>query len=108
MGQVFPTDSLAVNIFQTLPVDFAGAFYPEYYQLDYVDISLLSVQLTLTNHQRQISWNSATGMTNIVEYSNVLPPMWNTLLTTNGNGSRYTITDPTAASGSRFYRVRVN
>jgi cyclophilin family peptidyl-prolyl cis-trans isomerase len=109
MGQLFPTDPYAVNIFQTLPVDFAGAYYPRYEDLDYVDIYLLfSVQLTITNHQCQISWDSATGKTNVVEYSTVMPPAWNTLLTTNGNGTRYSITDPLAINGRRFYRVRVN
>jgi cyclophilin family peptidyl-prolyl cis-trans isomerase len=107
MATLFTNDNYA-NIFQTLPVTFAGAYYPRYEDLDYVDISLLSVQLIVTNHQRQISWNSATGMTNVVEYSTVMPPVWNTLVTTNGNGAQYTITDPAATNGSRFYRVRVN
>jgi cyclophilin family peptidyl-prolyl cis-trans isomerase len=109
MAQLFPGDSLAVNVFPNLPVTFAGAYYPRYEDLLYVDISLLvSVQLTITNHQCQISWDTATGKTNIVEYSTVMPPAWNTLLTTNGNGTRYTITDPSAINGRRFYRVRVN
>jgi cyclophilin family peptidyl-prolyl cis-trans isomerase len=108
MGSLFPSDYFAVNVFPTLPVTYAGTAVPTFSGLVYVDISLLSVQLTLTNHQRQISWNSATGMTNIVEYSIVMPPVWNTLVTTNGNGLRYTITDPAVTSGSRFYRVRVN
>ena len=109
MAQLFHADSLAVNIFPTLPVTFAGAYYPRYEDLVYVDISLLfSVQLTITNHQCQISWDTTTGKTNIVEYSTVMPPAWNTLLTTNGNGSRYTITDPSVINGRRFYRVKVN
>ncbi len=108
MATLYPNDALATNVFQTLPVTYAGAFYPEYASLVYVNISLLTVQLTVTNHQRQISWNSATGMTNIVEYSTVMPPVWNTLLTTNGGGGRYTITDPSPTDNTRFYRVRVN
>jgi cyclophilin family peptidyl-prolyl cis-trans isomerase len=108
MATLFPSDPYAINIFQNLPVTYAGVRAPEYRDLVYVDISLMSVQLIITNHQCQISWNSATGMTNIVEYSTVMPPAWNTLLTTNGNGSRYTITDPSAINGRRFYRVRVN
>jgi cyclophilin family peptidyl-prolyl cis-trans isomerase len=107
MDQVYPGDQVATNLFHNLPVTYPGPYAPRYEDLVYVDISLLSVRLTTTNHQRQISWNSATGMTNIVEYSTVMPPVWNALLTTNGNGLPYTIIDPSPMSNARFYRVRV-
>lgn len=74
----------------------------------FLDISLLTVQVTATNHQRQVSWNSVNGQTNIVEYTTGLPPVWKTLLTTNGNGNRYTVTDSAATNAFRFYRVRVS
>jgi cyclophilin family peptidyl-prolyl cis-trans isomerase len=106
MGVVYPTDSLAVNVFNNLPVTYAGYVPPRYNQLQYVDISLLSVQISATNHQRQISWNSATGMTNVVEFTLALPPVWRTLIATNGNGSRFTVTDPSPTNAFRFYRVR--
>ena len=72
----------------------------------FVDISLLQVAITNENGSKQISWNSATGLTNIVEFTTNFPPVWNTLITTNGNGTRMTILDNVAAP-SRFYRVRV-
>ncbi|MGB7768129.1 MAG: hypothetical protein WBN22_04655 [Verrucomicrobiia bacterium] len=72
-----------------------------------MDISLLQIALQpVGGGGEQISWNSATGLTNIVEYTTNLPPVWNTLVTTNGTGARMTVTD-NAAVPSRFYRVRV-
>ena len=76
--------------------------------LIYVDISLLSVQITKTNNQHQISWNSVNGQTNRVEFTTNMPPVWRTLVTTNGNGNRYTVTDPSPTNAFRFYRVRVS
>ncbi len=73
----------------------------------FVDISLLQVTVTAAGGARQISWNSATGLTNIVEFTTNLPPVWKTLIVTNGNGSRFTVTDTTATNAFRFYRVRV-
>jgi peptidyl-prolyl cis-trans isomerase A (cyclophilin A) len=75
--------------------------------LVFIDISLLSVQVTKSNNQRQVSWNSVNGMPNVVEYTTNFPPSWKTLLSTNGNGNRITITDSTATNAYRFYRVRV-
>jgi peptidyl-prolyl cis-trans isomerase A (cyclophilin A) len=73
----------------------------------YVDITLLSVEIALTNGVREISWNSVAGQTNLVEYTTALPPSWNTLVATNGTGARQAVIDPTATNQFRFYRVRV-
>lgn len=74
----------------------------------YVDISLLNVQVKKTNNVPEISWNSVAGKTNRVEFTTSMPPVWNTLLTTNGSGNRIAITDPVAAPGRRFYRVSLD
>jgi cyclophilin family peptidyl-prolyl cis-trans isomerase len=103
----YPADNLATNVFQMLPVTYAGLLQPRYVDLFYVDISLLSVQITATNDQRQISWNSVNGKTNIVEFTTVMPPVWQQLVSTNGNGNRYTVADATATNTFRFYRVRI-
>jgi cyclophilin family peptidyl-prolyl cis-trans isomerase len=103
----YTNDAIATNLFQNLPVIYQGNVPPHYPDLVYVDISLLSVQISTTNQQRQISWNSINGATNVVEYTTVLPPVWKTLTATNGNGSRLTVPDPTSANSFRFYRVRV-
>ena len=71
----------------------------------FLDITLLQVAITNSGGE-QISWNSVTGLTNIVEFTTNLPPIWNTLITTNGTGARMTVTD-TAVAPRRFYRVRV-
>ncbi len=74
--------------------------------LVFMDISLLRVGITNMPGGQQISWNSAGGMTNIVEFTTTLPPAWSTLLRTNGTGNRMTVIDRQSAE-FRFYRVRV-
>jgi cyclophilin family peptidyl-prolyl cis-trans isomerase len=107
MGWWFPTDPASTNLFTTLPVTyFSGPYLPRYIDLFYVDVSLLSVQIAATNGQQLISWNSVNGKTNVVEYTATIPPNWNTLLVTNGNGGRFTATNA-VADAFRFYRVRV-
>lgn len=103
----YPNDALATNFFRQLAVNYAGGFHPAYANLVYVDITLLSVSVTASNGVALIAWNSVPDRTNIVEFTTQLPPVWQTLLATNGNGSRFTAPDP-ATSPARFYRVRVN
>jgi cyclophilin family peptidyl-prolyl cis-trans isomerase len=107
MRWLFPDDYASTNLFTTLPVTFSGPYVPRYVDLFYVDVSLLSVQIATTNGQRLISWNSVNGKTNLVEYTTTLPPIWKTLLATNGDGSRFTATNTVATDAFRFYRVRV-
>ncbi len=83
--------------------------YPALVQTNFVfvDVSLLQVAIQPAGSgSEQISWNSATGLTNIVEFTTNLPPVWNTLVTTNGTGARMTVVDD-APAPDRFYRVRV-
>ncbi len=89
----------------TLPV-LSSNFPPAATNFVFVDISLLQVAITNENGSAQISWNSATKLTNIVEFTTNLPPVWNTLITTNGDGTQMTVVDK-ANAPSRFYRVRV-
>jgi cyclophilin family peptidyl-prolyl cis-trans isomerase len=72
----------------------------------FIDISLLQVSIQPVSGGREISWNSAAGVTNLVEFTTNLPPDWNTLSSTNGNGSRMAVVD-SSADPKRFYRVRV-
>jgi cyclophilin family peptidyl-prolyl cis-trans isomerase len=78
--------------------------------LIYVDISLLNVQVQQTNTDWQISWNSVQGKTNIVEWTLLTnrPPIWTSLLLTNGTGSNMSVLDKSAGNTKRFYRVRVD
>ena len=104
-----PTNLVLDNYYSppldTLPV-LSSNFPPTSASFVFMDISLLQIAITNQNGSEQISWNSATGLTNIVEFTTNLPPVWSTLITTNGTGARMTVTD-TAVAPRRFYRVRV-
>jgi cyclophilin family peptidyl-prolyl cis-trans isomerase len=106
MAWWYPNDTVAFNLFSELPVLYSGPFIPTHSTLFYVDVSLLSVQVAGAD-PRTISWNSVNGKTNLVEYTTVMPPVWNRLVATNGNGSRITVPDTQATNAYRFYRVRV-
>jgi cyclophilin family peptidyl-prolyl cis-trans isomerase len=72
----------------------------------FIDITLLKVAVRpLTGGSREISWNSATGLTNVLEFTTNFPPSWQTALTTNGTGNRITVTN-TSPDPKRFYRIR--
>ncbi|HVY70593.1 MAG TPA: peptidylprolyl isomerase [Verrucomicrobiae bacterium] len=79
-----------------------------YNDLLYVDISILNVQVTGSAAGRQISWNSVANRTNRVEFTTNFPPVWSTLVSTNGSGNVMQVTDPGTNSAARFYRVRVD
>jgi len=89
----------------TLPV-LSSNFPPATSSFVFIDITLLQVAIQPVAGGQQISWNSAVGMTNIVEFTTNLPPVWTTLVSTNGTGSRISVVD-SAANPNRFYRVRV-
>jgi len=72
----------------------------------FLDITLLQVAIQPVAGGREISWNSAAGLTNIVEFTTNLPPTWNPLVSTNGNGARMAVVDA-ATDPRRFYRVRI-
>jgi cyclophilin family peptidyl-prolyl cis-trans isomerase len=93
--------------FNQLPVIYSGTYYPWYSDLIYVDISLLTVQLRLTNSMREISWSSVSGKTNVVEFTTNFLAGWQTLAITNGTGGALTVTDATTNAPNRFYRVTV-
>ncbi len=73
----------------------------------FVDISLLQIAIKpAPGGGHLLSWNSATGLTNIVEFTTNLPPVWNTLLQTNGTGAQMSVVDATVAP-RRSYRIRI-
>jgi cyclophilin family peptidyl-prolyl cis-trans isomerase len=74
----------------------------------YVDITLLNVQVRITNSVREISWNSVVSKTNRVEFTTNMPPVWNLLVKTNGSGNPMKVTDTASAGRRRFYRVTVD
>jgi cyclophilin family peptidyl-prolyl cis-trans isomerase len=108
-----PTNQIVKEVdagypFNELPVLYTATNLIGDTDLIYVDISLLSVQVSMrTNRVRDISWNSVSNHQNIVEFTTNLPPSWQMLVTTNGNGSRLTVSDSSPSAPGRFYRVRV-
>jgi peptidyl-prolyl cis-trans isomerase A (cyclophilin A) len=98
--------------FDTLPVIYGGSGLPSFNELEYVDISLLSVKVAAaTDGTREISWNSLNTNQYRVEFTTNLPPTWHLLVTTNGVGrlgETMRVTDPTTNAARRFYRVRQN
>ena len=77
--------------------------------LIYVDISLLRIEVkTLAGGAREISWNSVSNHLNRVEYTIQYPPAWQSLVTTNGDGSRFSVTDTSSTNSRAFYRVLVD
>jgi len=89
--------------FDTLPLHYPN---PTETNFLFLDITLLQVAILPVTGGKEISWNSAAGMTNIVEFTTNLPPAWNTLTSTNGTGARMSVVDG-SANPMRFYRVRV-
>lgn len=111
--KVGPTNTLvkevnAGGILSELPVIYTAVVTNiQYSDLIYVDVSLLQVAIKpVTGGAREVSWNSVTGLTNVVEFSTNMPPTWFTLIRTNGTGNRFAIND-SATGPLRFYRVRV-
>lgn len=92
-----------LNHLPVLPVA-SGSF-----DLIYVDVTLLEVRVSaLADGVREISWNSARGLTNRVEFTTNFPPAWTSLAMTNGTGERVNVSDSDATAAQRFYRVRVD
>ncbi len=73
--------------------------------LIYIDVSLLRLAVRDVPVGREISWNSVSNIVNYVEFTTTFPPAWQTLVATNGTGTRLAVTDTN--SGPRFYRVRI-
>ena len=97
----------SLTMFAKLPVGYTGWRAPLPGEFLYTDITLLRVAVTNVAEGVQISWNSPTGLTNLVEYTDgFAPPAWQELLATNGTGQRMSTLDTNPAPG-RFYRIRV-
>lgn len=101
------------GIFSDLPVTYrytpptANPAYPRYNHLIYVDVSLVNVGIKPVTGGQEISWNSVSNRVQHVEFTTNFPPTWQSLISTNGNGARFTVTDMAAGNAQRFYRVRV-
>ena len=111
--KIGPTNRLVKEVnagspFTELPVRYAATNVIHDSDLIYVDISFLNVQVSVkTKHVREISWTSISNKVNNVEFTTNLPPVWQLLVATNGNGSTIKVTDSSTTAARSFYRVRV-
>lgn len=84
---------------------------PSYSVLVYTDFSLPAwpqVHLAVEGGgARRLSWNSFSNFVNHLEFAPSLPPVWQTLVSTNGTGQTMQITDTGSGVAGGFYRVRV-
>lgn len=82
---------------------------PSFQDLIYVDISPWRVHVEPDPKLgAAISWLSISNRPNHIEFTESLPPQWQTLLTTNGTGASFRYVDSGALDRNRFYRVRVD
>ena len=110
LRQYYGTNT-TTSLMSDLPVTYAAARAPHYNELIYVGVSVTNLKLqvrSLGNGGREISWSSFSNRTNTVEFATNFPPLWQSLLSTNGNGGTLTVLDSTSLNSRRFYRVRVD
>ncbi len=75
--------------------------------LVFVDISLLNVRVTPTaGGGRVVTWNSARQARNILEYTTVFPPIWETLISVEKPTEDESSFVDESGDTTRFYRVR--
>ncbi len=104
---VYPTDPVA-SLFTELPTYALGVGAPPYDQLVYFNVQVVAEPTTVwLSGDRELSWNSTLGRTNVVEWSAQSAGAWQTLLRTNGTGGLMRFRDAQASEGTRFYRLRV-
>jgi len=98
----------SLEVLNALPVLYSGLTPPHYTELVYVDLTVLEVRIRrLADASREISWNSVSNRINVVEYAAQIPPVWQVLTQTTGNGQTQAVTDADLTAPRRFYRVRV-
>lgn len=95
-------------LFSDLPVNYQGVTPPSVRDLMFTGVSLMTVQMALSNGECQISWNSASNKLNMVEFATNNPPTWQSLTSVTGTGGAMSVKDSVQKTGLRMYRVRVN
>lgn len=75
-------------------------------RLIYLDITLLSVAVKAIPGGARIEWEGVRGRPNVVEFTRVFPPVWETLTRVNGTVGRMGV-DDLSGETHRFHRVRI-
>jgi cyclophilin family peptidyl-prolyl cis-trans isomerase len=70
-------------------------------------IRLLQASIARVPQGNRISWPSVDALPNVVEFTRVLPPVWETAETITGTGSTLSITNNPGPDNFRQYRVRI-
>lgn len=79
-----------------------------YDNLIYIDVTLLQVDVVPSGESGAvISWDSVEGRLQEVQYTDVMPPNWQSLTQRIGTGDRMEVRDENGRS-TRFYRVLVD
>lgn len=94
--------------FKTLPMTRPATSIPAYTDLFYTTFELLAAKIALNSlGERVITWDSVSNKVNTIEYSDVLPPVWNTLNFSLGTGEKMSFIDSQTDVARRFYRVKI-
>ena len=76
--------------------------------LVFVDITRLNIHIeSLADGTRGIAWDSTRGVTNTVEFTTQMPPVWQTLTSFAPTEIRTQVVDSATTASNRFYRVRI-
>lgn len=74
----------------------------------FVDVSLLNIRVEPEGSGgKRITWDTVRDAQNIVEYTTVMPPQWQTLVELENPDEETSSVVDTTGEVSRFYRVRV-
>ncbi len=107
LRRIYGTNA-STSLFSALPVTYWGLTPPNFRDLMFADITLMTTQVGIVDGQSQITWNSASNKVNTVEFATNTPPSWQVLTSVTGTGAAMSVTDSAPISGYRVYRVRVN
>jgi cyclophilin family peptidyl-prolyl cis-trans isomerase len=73
----------------------------------HVRVIPLTLQIARVQGGNQLSWTSVEGLPNVIEFTRVMPPVWEELHRVDGTGAAMTHIDNPGTDGYRQYRLRI-
>ena len=70
-------------------------------------VRILTAAIARVSGGNSISWGSVAALPNVVEFSRVMPPVWEIAETVTGTGAPMAVTNNPGSDGFRQYRVRI-